>query len=84
MHQTKEYRSALIFAAAMAGASLMSGCVSSNTPETPPPVHQWDANEAAAYQRYLMDEHLPRREFASLSAQEQQEYWDWRARNRGN
>ncbi len=82
MQQTKEYRSALILAAAMAGAGL-AGCASSKT-ETPPPVHQWDANEDAAYQRYLMDEHLPRREFASLSAQEQQEYWDWRARNRGN
>jgi hypothetical protein len=83
MQQTKEYRSALILAAAMAGAGLMAGCVSSKT-QTPPPVHQWDANEDAAYQRYLMDEHLPRREFASLSAQEQQEYWDWRARNRGS
>ena len=83
MHQTKEYRSALIFAAAIAGAGLMAGCVS-NSAGAPPPAHQWDANEDAAYQRYLMDEHLPRREFASLSAQEQQEYWDWRARNRGN
>ena len=27
---------------------------------------------------------MPRRDFASLSAQEQQDYWDWRARNRGN
>ena len=83
MQHTKEYRSALILAAAMAGASLMAGCVSGKS-ETPPPVHQWDANEDAAYQRYLMDEHMPRREFASLSAQEQQDYWDWRARNRGN
>jgi hypothetical protein len=84
MHQTKEYRSVLILAAAMASAGLMAGCVSNKSAETPPPVHQWDANEDAAYQRYLMDEHLPRREFASLNAQEQQEYWDWRARNRGN
>ncbi len=83
MHHTKEYRRALIIAAAMAGAGLM-GCASGRGTEAPPPVHQWDANEDAAYQRYLMDEHLPRREFASLNAQEQQEYWDWRARNRGN
>jgi hypothetical protein len=81
MQQTKEYRSALILAAAMAGASLMPGGVSGNS-ETPPPVQ--DANEDAAYQRYLMDEHRPHREFASLSAQEQQDYWDWRERNRRN
>lgn len=84
MQQTKEYRSALILAAAMAGAGLMAGCVSDKGTEAPPPAHQWDDNEAAAYQRYLMDEHLPRRDFASLSAPEQQQYWDWRARNRGN
>lgn len=83
IYQTKHYRSSLILAAAVAGSSLLSGCATS-----PPPAgtatHQWDAREDAAYQRYLMDEHLPRRDFASLSPQEQNAYWDWRARNPGN
>jgi hypothetical protein len=83
MYQTKQYRNSLILAAAVAGASLLSGCAA-----TPPPAeataHQWDAREDAAYQRYLMDEHRQHREFSSLSPQEQRDYWDWRARNPGN
>ena len=85
MHQAREYRTALILAAAVAGAGLVTGCASS-----PPvthaavPAHQWDANEAAAYQRYLVDEHMPRRDYASLSPQQQSDYWDWRSRHSGN
>lgn len=82
MTNTREYRSSLILAAAMAGAGLMSGCAAQS--QRPAPVHEWDSREAAAYQRYMMDEHMPRREFSELSAQEQQDYWDWRARHQGN
>ena len=79
--QRKDYRSALVVAAAMAGVGLVSGCASTPTPAAP---HAWDSREAAAYQRYMMDEHMPRREFSELSPQEQQQYWDWRARHQGN
>ncbi|MBS0580472.1 MAG: hypothetical protein JSR36_14545 [Proteobacteria bacterium] len=82
MTNTREYRSSLILAAAVAGAGLMSSCASQ--PQIAAPPHQWDAREAAAYQRYMMDEHMPRREFSELSPQEQQAYWDWRARHEGN
>ncbi len=83
MYQTRQYRNSLILAAAVAGASLLSGCAA-NPPPADAVAHQWDAHEDEAYQRYLMDEHRPRRDFASLSPQEQRDYWDWRARNPGN
>jgi hypothetical protein len=83
MYQTRQYRNSLIIAAAIAGASLLSGCAA-----TPPPpeasAHQWDAHEDEAYGRYIMDEKLPHRDFATLSPQEQRDYWDWRARHPGN
>jgi NaMN:DMB phosphoribosyltransferase len=85
MYQAREYRSSLILAAAVAGVGLLAGCASSPpASQTAVPAHQWDAREDAAYQRYLMDEKLPRRDYASLNAQEQKDYWDWRARNPGN
>ena len=86
MYKTQEnrkYRTSLILAAAVAGAGLVAGCVTSPT-ATDTTAHQWDAHEDAAYQRYLMDEHRQHREFASLSPQEQRDYWDWRARHPGN
>jgi hypothetical protein len=81
IYETKQYRNSLILAAAVAGASLLSAAGPSTAEAAP---HRWDAREDAAYQRYLMDEHLPPRDFSSLSAQEQRDYWDWRARNPGN
>jgi hypothetical protein len=85
MHKAKEYRSSLILAAAVAGAGLVAGCASSApAAQAAAPAHQWDANEAAAYQRYLMDEHMPRHDYASLTPQQQNDYWAWRARHPGN
>ena len=84
MTNPREYRSSLILAAAVAGAGLMASCASQSQAPAPATTHQWDSHEAAAYQRYMMDEHMPRREFSELSPQEQQAYWDWRARHQGN
>jgi hypothetical protein len=83
MYQTRQYRSSLILAAGVAGAALLAGCATS-PPVAETATHEWDTREDAAYERYLMDEHRPHRDFASLSPQEQRDYWDWRARNPGN
>jgi len=84
MYQVREYRTSLILAAAVAGAGLVAGCATTQpVAESAVPAHR-DAREDASYQRYLMDEHRAHREFASLSPQEQRDYWDWRSRNPGS
>ncbi len=84
MHQVKQYRTVLILAATMAGAGLMSGCASTHTDTVEAASgHPWNANETAAYQRYLTDQHMPYRPYAELSAPDQQEYWEWRAKHPG-
>ncbi len=81
MRRPREYRAALVLAAAVAGASLLSG-YTSRVPvhDGDSPEHRWDAREDAAYRRYLADQHLGYRGFNSLSAKEQSHYWNWRDR----
>jgi hypothetical protein len=40
--------------------------------------HRWNSHEEVVYRGYLNEEHRPYRDFHSLSAQEQNEYWTWR------
>jgi hypothetical protein len=83
MQQVKEYRTVLILAAAVAGAGLMSACASTHTDTVESAPGQWNSHETAAYQRYLTDQHMPYRPYSELSAAEQQEYWNWRAKHPG-
>jgi hypothetical protein len=84
MRRPREYRAALVLAAAVAGASLLSG-FTSRVPvyDGGNREHRWDAREGAAYRRYLADQHLQYRDFTSLSAKDQSTYWDWRERHPG-
>jgi hypothetical protein len=81
MRRPREYRRALVLAAAVAGASLPSG-YTSRVPvhDGDGPAHRWDAQQDAAYRRYLTDQHLGYRDCTSLSAKEQSNYRDWRDR----
>jgi hypothetical protein len=45
MSRTKEYRSALVRAAGLAGASMLN--------ESDHPAHHWKAHEESGYRRYL-------------------------------
>jgi hypothetical protein len=84
MQQAKEYRTALILAAAaVAGAGLSSGCATHTATVESAPAHPWNSNETSAYQRYIVDQHLPYHPYSELSGSEQQEYWDWRAKHPG-
>jgi hypothetical protein len=81
MRRSREYRAALVLAAAVAGASLLSG-FASRVPvyEGDNPEHR-DAREADARRRYLADHQLEYRDFNSLSAIDQNDYWNWRQRH---
>jgi hypothetical protein len=84
MHQVNEYRTVLILAAAVAGAGLMSACATTKTESVESASgHPWNSSESAAYERYLTDQHLPYRPYADLSASDQQDYWNWRAKHPG-
>jgi hypothetical protein len=45
------------------------------------PEHRWDTREHDAYRRYLADHQLEYRDFNSLSAIDQNDYWNWRQRH---
>jgi len=81
MQRRGQYRASLILAGALAGASLLSGCVAD---EPTYAGHHWDAREDQAYRAYLHEQHLAYREFRSLSPEQQQDYWNWRARHSEN
>jgi hypothetical protein len=84
MRKSMEYRATLVFAAAVAGASLLSGCASRvHVYDGDHSEHHWDAHKDSAYRRYLADQHLEDRDFNSLSAKDQNSYWDWRERHPG-
>jgi hypothetical protein len=76
MRRPLDYRAALVLAA-MAGASMLSGCVTRAHEDGSHELY-WDAREDAAYRHYLEDQRLEYRAFSSLTLQEQREYWDWR------
>jgi hypothetical protein len=82
MRRSREYRAALVLAAAVAGASLLSG-FAARVPvyEGDNREHRWDAREHDAYRRYLADRELEYREFNRLSAIDQNDYWSWRQRH---
>jgi len=40
--------------------------------------HAWDEHEGRAYQSWEEAQHRTHREFSSLKAREQSEYWKWR------
>ncbi len=82
MRRPREYRAALLLAAAVAGTSLLSG-FAARVPvhEGDNREHRWDAREDASYRRYLADQHLQYRDFTRLSATEQSTYWEWRERH---
>ena len=76
MRSPREYRASLIFAGALAGAAMLSGCVATEpTYES----HHWDVREDQAYRAYLHQQRLEYREFRALSTEQQQEYWSWRS-----
>jgi hypothetical protein len=68
-----DYRAALIFAAALAGGTLLEGCVARVYPG-----HAWGPGEEPYYRRYVAEQHLEYREWHNLSPEEQHRYWDWR------
>jgi len=81
MHSPREYRASLVLAAALAGNALLSGSVTAH------PVHErghWDAREDQAYRYYLHEQRLEYRDFITLSAEQRQDYWNWRARHPDN
>ena len=45
--------------------------------------HVWDDREDQSYRRYLGDQHRRYRRFSTLSARQQNAYWNWR-HSRGN
>lgn len=77
-----DYRAALVLAAAMAGASMLSGCMT-RVGEDGSAEHHWNAREDAAYRHYLADQHLEYRDFSSLTPPEQRAYWEWRDHHSG-
>ncbi|MBV9344946.1 MAG: hypothetical protein JO341_03605 [Gammaproteobacteria bacterium] len=87
MHRPREYRAALVFAAAIAASAMLPGCVVERTHEVhdvdhvPAPAHHWDDREDLAYRRYLEERHEAYVEFQRQNAEEQRAYWDWRARH---
>lgn len=83
MYQPREYRTALILAAALAGAGLTSGCATHTEVVDSPAAHHWDAAEDAAYQRYVIDQHTKYVPYSSLNEQDQRDYWNWRAKHPG-
>ncbi len=82
MRKPVNYRAALVLAAAMAGASMLSGCVTRSYEEGSPE-HHWNARENAAYRHYLADQNLGYRDFSTLTPQEQRAYWEWRDHHSG-
>lgn len=83
MHKPREYRAALVFAAAIAGAALLPGCVVERTHEVHEVDHDhhWTDREDLAYRRYLEERHQDYLEFQRLDAEQQRAYWEWRARH---
>jgi hypothetical protein len=75
MRRPVDYRAALVLAAAMAGASMLSACVTRVSEDGSP---HWNAREDVAYRHYLADQHREYRDFSSLTPQEQHAYWEWR------
>lgn len=77
MSRTVDYRSALVLAAALAGTSLLSGCVvRERVYEGDHAERHGDDREDAAYRRYLAYQHREYREFNRLNAEEQHDYWE--------
>jgi hypothetical protein len=77
-----DYRAALVLAAAMAGASMLSACVTRASDDSSSE-HHWNAREDAAYRQYLADQNLGYRDFSSLTPQQQRAYWEWRDHHSG-
>jgi hypothetical protein len=77
MKKTMEYRAALVLAAALSGAAMLSGCAT-KIYEGEQPAHNWNDREDPAYRRYLADRQLEYREYSGLSTQQQRDYWEWR------
>jgi hypothetical protein len=75
MRRTMEYRAALVLAAAVAGASLVSaGAPRVRVAGSDHAAHQWDGYEAGAYRRYLAGRHPGYRDYNSPGAQDQHNY----------
>jgi hypothetical protein len=72
MNKPIDYRAALVVAASLAGASMLSGSARVYANERPE--YRWSAREDAAYRRYLADQRHENRAFSSLSLQ-QRDYW---------
>jgi hypothetical protein len=77
MRKPVDYRAALVLAAAMAGASMLCGCVT-RVYEDGSPEHHRNARENVAHRHYLADQHLEYPDFSALTPQEQRAYWEWR------
>jgi hypothetical protein len=64
-----DYRAALVVAASLAGASMLSSAPRSSANEGPQ--YRWHARDDATYRRYLADLWREYRELASLGRQRQ-------------
>jgi hypothetical protein len=40
--------------------------------------HEWNDNEAAAWNRYRDEHHVKQSDFARANKRQQQDYWNWR------
>jgi len=78
MQSRGRYRASLILAGALAASALLSA----GAAEEPSYAgHHWDAREDQVYRAYLSEQQLEYREFHTLSPEQQQDYWNWRARH---
>jgi hypothetical protein len=73
MTKSIDYRAALVVAASLAGASMLSGSARVYANERPQ--YRWSAREDAAYRRFLADVRREYGEFASLGLTQQRDYW---------
>ncbi|HTT42032.1 MAG TPA: hypothetical protein VMG33_03105 [Steroidobacteraceae bacterium] len=72
MKKPIDYRAALVVAASLAGASMLSSSARVYANERPE--YRWSAREDAAYRRYLADQRQEFRDSGSLG-RAQRAYW---------
>ena len=88
MRLDKYFRSMLIGTAFLAAVTV-AGCgqqAAQPDPQAPTVVydedhrdnHNWDAREAAAYQRWEAERARPHQDFTRRPPDEQKDYWNWR------
>ena len=80
MRQSRDYRASIILAATLASGALGAACVARvgycDTVHRDDPL--WDDRDDRVYRHFLSERHEKHRDWESLSAVDQNEYWRWR------